>query len=194
MIYVLSMYDTVPNGALEVNTTSRSTNQFQALSPFKLGPCKLYDDYASLNMENAWQYSKVYASQVDDNNMPTDEYFEWAKTGWSKKWADRYPMGRGAKPLFSWWDGEPLDYIEARKKIYAPLYAERVVQTAAYKELELLHEGGQDIALRDFDGYMYNDLGNTLRDVLNNPKKKMGHAFVIAMLLTNDPALKECNL
>jgi len=36
----------------------------------------------------------------------------------------------------------------------------------------------------------------TLKDVLNNPKKKMGHAFVLMMLLTNDKeeALKECFL
>jgi hypothetical protein len=35
-------------------------------------------------------------------------------------------MGRGAKPEYSLWDGERLDYIEARKRIYAPLYARAV--------------------------------------------------------------------
>lgn len=194
MIYVLSMYDKVPSGAIEINTTSRDVGIFQNLSPFKLGPCQLYDDYVSLNMENAWQYSKVYAHHVDENNMPTQEYFEWAKNGWNKKWADRYPMGKGAKPLFSWWHKEPLDYIEARKQIYVSLYAKRVILTDAYKELAFMHSNGQDIALRDFDGYMYNEMGYTLSDVLNNPNKKMGHSFVLAMLLTNDIALQECAL
>ncbi len=36
------------------------------------------------------------------------------------------------------------------------------------------------------DGYDYHKLGMSLEDVLNNPKRKMGHAFVIAMILAND--------
>jgi len=37
--------------------------------------------------------------------------------------------------------------------------------------------------LWDFDGYDYRH--TTLYEVLNNPKKKMGHAFVLAALLKN---------
>lgn len=193
MIYVLSMRDVLPEGAKEVNTTSHATDQFQQLSPFKLGPCDLYDGFTSVNMENAWQYAKVYASHINPDKTPNDEYWNWAKQGWSKKWADRYPMGKGVKPMFSWWKGSALSYIEARKAIYVPLYAKCIARTDAYAELEALHQSGQDIALRDFDGYMYHQNGYNLTDVLNNPSKNMGHAFVIAMLLSNDDALKECD-
>jgi hypothetical protein len=31
-------------------------------------------------------------------------------------------------------------------------------------------------------------------EVLNNPAKSMGHGFVLAMLLTDDAALKECEI
>ena len=34
----------------------------------------------------------------------------------------------------------------------------------------------------------------SLSDVLNNPGQSMGHGFVLAMLLTNDAALNECQL
>jgi hypothetical protein len=48
-------------------------------------------------------------------------------------------QGRGAKPLYSLWDGEKLGYIDARKRIYAPLYASAVVHADAFLELERLY-------------------------------------------------------
>lgn len=80
-----------------------------------------------------------------------------------------------------------------RNKVGVPLYAKCVVKTNAYEELNALYQSGQDIALRDFDGYMYHQMGYNLTDVLNNPNKNMRHAFVIAMLLANDSALNECD-
>lgn len=71
-------------------------------------------------MENAWQYAKVY-KQHTHNGAPTSDYWDWARAGWSNPSAVRFPMGRGAKPEYSLWDGQRLGYIEARKKIYAPL-------------------------------------------------------------------------
>ncbi len=100
-----------------INTTSRSTTWSKGLSPFFCGPCDLYDIYNSKNVENAWQYAKVYAQHVDADQNPTESYFLWAQGGWNKKIADRYPMGKGAKPLYSYWNGEKLPYIDARKKI-----------------------------------------------------------------------------
>jgi hypothetical protein len=44
----------------------------------------------------------------------------------------------------------------------------------------------------DFDAYPYGCM--SFSEVLNNPDKAMGHGFVLAMLLTNDAALKECKL
>jgi hypothetical protein len=34
----------------------------------------------------------------------------------------------------------------------------------------------------------------SLSQVLNNPAKSMGHGFVLAMLLTDDAALRECEI
>jgi hypothetical protein len=68
------------------------------------------------NVENAWQFSKVYPEHVGADNEPTPEYFRWRGAGYDNKWASRYPKGKGTKPLYSLWSGEKLDYIAARKK------------------------------------------------------------------------------
>jgi hypothetical protein len=64
-----------PDGAVVINTTSRSSGWSIGLSPFLLGPVKLYGDYVSQNVENAWQYSKVYCQFTDENNEPSTAYF-----------------------------------------------------------------------------------------------------------------------
>jgi len=169
-----------------INVTSRSSRTWcHDLSPFFLGPCQLYDGIVSKNMENAWQYSKVYASQVDSQSRePTQVWRDWAKFGWNRVKADRWPMGQDASPEYSYWKGEKLGYVEARKKIYCPLYAEAVQKTEGFKTLKGLYETEEHIYLWDFDGYDYLKFGKSLKEVLNDPSKKMGHAFVLAMLLT----------
>lgn len=166
-----------------VNTTSRSRDWSQGLSPFYLGPVELYNGYGALNVENAWQFSKVYPDQVDKDGNPTAEYFKWAINGWKDRFAHRYPRGKGAKPLYSYWKGEKLPYVEARKRIYAPLYARAVEVTPAYEKLKMLYAEKGELWLWDFDGYDHRALGMTYEEVLNHPRKKMGHAFVLAMML-----------
>jgi len=42
---------------------------------------------------------------------------------------------------------------------------------------------GEDLYLLDFDGYDHKELDMSYDDVINCEKRKMGHAFVLAMLL-----------
>jgi hypothetical protein len=167
-----------------INTTSSSTNWSRELSPFFLGPIPLYFDLISKNMENAWQYTKIYKCHVDQNGNPIDDYWTWSLTGWNKARADRYPMGKNAIPLYSFWDNKKLNYIEARKFIYLPLYQNAVIKTEAFKKLkELYIQNNKNIILFDFDGYDHLKIGKSLSAVLNDPNRKMGHAFVLAMML-----------
>jgi hypothetical protein len=166
-----------------INTTSRSTNWSRGLSPFLLGPVELYNGMISLNVENAWQFSKVYKEYTNNNEDPTPEYFNWANKGWNSKFAYRYPLGKGRKPLYSWWNGEKLDYITARKKIYYPLYSKTVEKTESYKILEKMYKETGELWLWDFDCYDHRKLNMNYDDVLNCPNRKMGHAFVLAMML-----------
>lgn len=184
MIRIIGPKDKVNDKQLVINTTSRSTVFWsKQLSPFYLGPVELYNNFFSLNMENAWQYSKVYPEYLDNNGDPSSDYFVWAKNGWNRKWGDRYPMGKGKIPVYSFWNGEKLNYIEARKQIYLPLYQKAVIETDSFKKLKDVYKKEECITLFDFDGYDYSKLNMTLDDVLNEPKKKMGHAFVLAMML-----------
>ena len=168
-----------------------------------LGPIHTPEGLRCENMENFWQYSKVYESHVysmlevgrlDDPRLweIKPDYYTWRDLGWAKKRADRYPMGKGARPMYSLFDGHKLDYVKARKVIYAPYYAALVIQTQSYKLLYdyVTGETYNDLVLRDFDGWDHEKEDMTLKEVINYPKKKMGHAFVLKMLLTGE--IYEC--
>lgn len=168
---------------LPINTTSRSTNWSRGLSPFVI-PCVLSNGMTAKNVENAWQFSKVYKDQLSIcSDIPSVEWYEWRKAGFEDSFAHRYPKGKGAIPLYTFYDGEQLSYIEARKKLYIPAYANNVRKTEAYKQLYELVIAGNDISLIDFDGYDYAKLNMSFDDVINCESRKMGHAFVLAMLL-----------
>ncbi len=182
MITIIGPGYKVAEGVDVINTTSRAISWSKNLSPFFCGPVDLYDGYTSINVENGWQFSKVY-EYYSNNGEVGDRYFKWAQDGWNDKKAHRYPMGKGVVPLYSYWAGEKLTYIEARKRIYIPLYSQAVKKTFAFEKLKKMYEAGQDLVLWDFDGYDHRALGMDFEQVINDPIKKMGHAFVIAMLL-----------
>lgn len=194
-----------PGCGIVINTTSKAEKGWEKhLSPFYLGPCYLYDNHMAKVMENAWQFCKVYKQHTDEKGDPTAAYWEWATAGWANPIPQRYPIKRGAKPEYSLWKGQKLGYIDARKQIYAPLFAEAVQKTEGWQHLIQLYHKLDIIVLRDYDGYRH-DLGSdetgwtgtgpmTLTDVLNCPYKIMGHAFVIKMLLTKDDALQQIHL
>lgn len=181
MVKVIGPRDPIDKTA--INTTSRSKDWSIGLSPFYLGPVKLYEEYTAINMENAWQFSKVYKEHVDDDNNPTEKYFKWAKEGWESDRAFRYPMGKGKKPLYSLWEGNKYEYVEARKKIYIPLYAAAVQKTDAFRKLKQVYAAFGDIVLWDFDGYDHRAKNMTYQQVIDSTTNKCGHAFVLAMLL-----------
>src|SRR5690606_26936942 len=118
----------------------------------------------------------------DSAGDPSALWFTWARRGWSASRADRYPRGKGARPLYAYWDGEKLGYIEARKRIYIPLYAQAVLRTPQFRELCRRAEN-EHLALFDFDGYRHEGFGMTLAEVVECPEKTMGHAFVLKLLV-----------
>jgi hypothetical protein len=191
-ITVIGPQDEAPTGRtapLIFNTTSRSKDWGKAFSPFILGPVLLYPPFYALNVENGWQYAQCYSKHLDaGTKLPTQDYWRWAQAGWASPKARRYPMGKGMPPLFAWWNGLKLDYIQSRKQIFAPLYAQAVVTTAEFAHAKRLYADGNHLVLWDFDGYRHRDFGMNYRDVLNDPGRTMGHAFILAMLLEEQPA------
>jgi hypothetical protein len=184
MIHVVNFQFKAPDDALVINTTSRSSNWSRGLSPFFVGPVDLYNGFTAINVENGWQFSKVYPYYADEDGNPSDRYFKWAEEGWNDTKAHRYPMGRDTvPPLYSWWDGEKLSYVEARKKIYIPLYSNAVRKTSAFEKLKELHDAGETLYLQDFDAHNLVPGDFDYMTLVNNSNIKVGHAYVLAMML-----------
>jgi hypothetical protein len=182
-----------PDNPIFVNTTSRSQTWGKRLSPFFAGPCPLYSGAPCLeakNVENAWQFSKVYPDHYPDHigtdGDPTEAWHRWAKIGYLTERGIRYPVGRGAKPIYSWWDGKRLGYVESRKEIYIPLYSQAIHPLKEFRKLvELLKEHGE-VVLWDFDGYDRKAAGKSLNDVIHDPSRPMGHSFVLEKMLREE--------
>lgn len=189
MIHIATFWEKEKYPIPRISTVSNSSGKWMQLSPFILGPVEAYDGLVSENFENLWQYSKCYREHLLDGEL-SKEWFVWRDNGWADKKAHRYPVGKGRKPEFSYWKGEKLSYIEARKTIYAPIYARYVVETEAFKLLKHLYEANADITLLDYDAYDHHALGMSLKDVINEPNRIMGHAFVLAMIL--EGKLEDC--
>jgi len=87
-------------------------------------------------------------------------------------------------PLFSYWNGEKLSYVEARKKIYCPIYSEYVKKTEAWKQLKDLREQGYNIQILGYDGY---DISSkSMSYYVNDSSRPFGHELVLACLLQNE--------
>jgi hypothetical protein len=186
MIHVIGPNYKAPDGATIINTTSRSSTWSSGLSPFFCGPVDLYDGYVSKNVENGWQFSKLYEYYANEAGDPEERYFKWAQTGWNDTRAHRYPMGKGVIPLCSYWAGEKLSYVDARKKIYIPLYSAAVKKTSAYKQLvDLYNKMPKDevLYLWDFDAHSLLPGTFDYWQLWDNQNIKVGHAYVLAMML-----------
>ena len=183
---------------VQIDCTSGNKDEVmrRGVSPFYLGPVECYDGLMSETFERAWQCAKVYPWMANANGDPGEGYFAWRDMMWAKKGFEhkidiRFPVGKGnaRKCLYAWWkvDGafEKLGYIAARKAIYMPLYAKAVVKTEAYRRLVELRDSGKNLMLIDFDGYnIHHPKYNfTYNDAIHCPLLKMGHGFVLAMLL-----------
>lgn len=180
-VFIYGPKDNISNIKI-INVTSHSIELWsKLLSPFYIGPIKLYRNFISKTLESGWQYSKVYKEHLDSNGDPSTQYWQWAKHGWSNPNAVRYPRGKGRKPSYLYWDGEKLDYVDARLKVYFPIYRDAVKKTNAFTKLQELFKQ-DDLHLWDFDGYNI-----ALADALTNPNRPMGHAFVLKAMLLYGP-------
>eukprot|EP00727_Mastigamoeba_balamuthi_P012862 m51a1_g8199 putative nudix family protein (1026) ;mRNA; r:16948-20779 len=182
--------DVNAGNAVFVDVTSRaprSPGWQRGLSPFFAGPVELYGGRVAELVENAWQFAKVYPAMADGSGEPTEQYWKWASAGWASREAQRYPGGRGAKPLYTLWDGQHLPYVEARARVYCPLYAAAVAKTESFAQLKAVYkrcvDEGKMLVLMDYDGWDHVGQGYSLAEVLRTQTLVLGHSFVLAGLL-----------
>ena len=183
MVITISYKEELPKGFIEINCTSRGNDKWRELSPFMNRQVSNKEGIIAQNMENLWQFSKVYKSHINHDGSIKDEYFRWRLKGFNSKFAQRYPMGKGIKPEFLLWGEERLSYVEAREKVYFPKYEESIRDTDIFNDLVDLYRSKLDIAIRDFDVYRFDPTMLTIEDIVKNPYKKAGHGFVIYKML-----------
>jgi hypothetical protein len=150
----------------------------------------------------------------------TPAYFAWRKAGMEAQYAIRYPVGFKARSqcigslteaeLEAYYSDPKkksvklIDYIEARKQIYVPLYTELVQKVPKFKLLKKMAKK-QNLLIIEVDGphqegleYYQENYGvdddfienNTmlvtkenLRIMRNDPKFAYGHGYVLSSLL-----------
>lgn len=191
-------------GYSRFNVCSSARGITQELSPMLLGPVdierftgvKCADDQGKRlfgvelprlaeNLENAWQYSKLWPGEESAEGTPTRKWYVRRREGFLQKRGQRHvKKGKGVNrnvPLYSVWGAHRFRYVKARARIYCPIYAELVKKTNAYKELEQRLENGERLLLLDYDGYDRGD--KTLYECFDDETKPFGHGFVLASLL-----------
>jgi hypothetical protein len=184
MIYAVSFKHTIPEGVISMDVTSRSSNWGRLFSPFNLGPVKLYDEHWAYNIENGYQFSKVYPDFSTVYDLPAGHYWEWATKGWHTTKPIKYPLGVWSKHLYHWWDGKKLTNLEAQNQIFLPLYKSAVTKTSAFLRLKEMYETSkEDIYLIDFEGYNHRYLEKTWDQVVSDPDRPVGQGFALCMLL-----------
>jgi len=184
MIYAVSFHHKIPEGSLFLDCTSKSSNWGRYLSPFNLGPIPLYDGYVAKNLENAYQFSKVYPQHSTEDGCPSQSYWKWAQEGWNNYKPIKYPMGVWNKHLYHWWNNKKLSSLEAQNQIFLPCYKQAVVKTQAFAKLKSFYLNGQkDIYLIDYEGFNHRFLEKTWDDVVSDPNIPVGQAFALCMIL-----------
>ena len=217
-------------GAVRVDVTSGSGKLLgekkvpaTQLSPLLMGPVKDCDGIEAARFENLWQYRKVYPQLGHwdhEASRPGDAWVVWRNRGYGLTTKDgkgirrppevrniRKNHGISTAPQCHWWNDRELAYIDARKQIYVPMYAELAVKTEAFAELKAMVDAGQNVMILDIDGPPLSAYpngvrvdNNSIKDALHDTSHPFGHGYVVAALLAgvdldavcgNEPAQKK---
>ena len=192
-VYIASMnlrgkWANAPKDAIKVNVTSaqgKNNKNRRDFSPMTFIP-SLYKGYA--NFESFWQSGKVFEG-IDVKKVKNFWKNVSEKTGPKR----RFPGSKGIKVLYSKFNGEKMDYITSRKKVYVPLYFDLM----KHKEMALFWkkevENGNDVVVYDFDGPRLDNGEVTcieitidkLKQKINDTRFPFGHGYVVAAYLKN---------
>jgi hypothetical protein len=182
------------HGYKNINVCSSGPAPYKQLSPFLLGPIhfKEYDatgeqrNYEATNLENLWQFSKVWTCDVNPDGSIKADWFVTRDAGWADpKPHRRRKVSAGESTLYSFWNKERLLYGEARKRIYIPYYVQLAQATDAYKQLhKLVHEGGINVQIIGYDGRDF--AMGSLRACLEDLRAPFGHELVLCGMLRGE--------
>lgn len=189
------------DGYIVIPAWSRGARPWKDLTPFHLTL-----ESASC-FENFWQAKKVYAklekknfwhsteSPIGPDGNPTEVWQKWHDTVCAYPEPLRRPNGKNI-PLYVWHEGEKLGVVDARKKIYIPVYQELIRKHPTYHRL--LEIGSNRLIILEPDGpdpeefpqgkpVTYVELLEMQHKVERNGKYfPYGHGYVILLTLFED--------
>lgn len=144
-----------------------------------------------------------------DHGIITEEYWNWRRRGMFWKSPVRYPCGFNGKSnglcaiLQKDSNYQILGYIESRKQIYLPLYAQLIQGQSQFLELKERHQHGENLLIIEVDGPHQEDLDyymekyhvgadfiehftmlvnqQNIQLMLNDTKHPFGHGYCLAM-------------
>lgn len=189
---------------------SRGSKPFDQLSPFKIGhePGKNFECYwqswkvwSKVEKQEKFDWSWPEETHVDqDTGLPNEKWIKWHEALLNNKRPVRRPNGR-AIPLYAWWEGEQLDVVQARKRIYIPELQKLYRAHPVYQILLDRVRSGHNLIIVEPDGPCYKtwpkgrdvdlqllvDLQDrTTRE--EDPTKYFpyGHGYVLALTILQD--------
>lgn len=204
------------DGYTTIPAWSRGAKPWRELSPFEVGGF----DYAGVRVhlfENFWQGLKVYKKVEKQNKKewaypaevhvdegtgePNQAWHQWSKALLQHTLPVRRPNGRNI-PEYTWFNGEKLDLIAARKRVYIPYYQRLLRAHPVYQQLLALFRVGKNLIIVEPDGpcpETYPDgMPVTLERLIelqevtvreeNGRYHPYGHGYVIALTLLEDVA------
>ena len=197
-VHVCSPKDVPPEGALMLSVSSRAPvlnpqgwKDLWLLSPFSVveGGVRVpgLKEARSQTVENAWQFLKIWP---DEDAWDCDT----AMAAFQSTCAIRYPRGRTTKAIGAYWGGYGakvgmhIGYVEARKRIYVPLYRELLDKPDRAPLIDLLREvaSKQTLWIWDFDSYDINRCGmSDLIEAIDYEPRPFAHAFLVALAIQN---------
>lgn len=201
----------------------------------KLGPYALKNEKGQL-LENVWQFSKIYPhlprvsiplsarnqeivwqwqqdEHYKDGHVLKEPYLKWRRAGMDNKKPVRNPVGWKlmSSCVGSFKDeslDKKLDYIEARKEIYLPMYSAAVRKHELFSRLLAKLKSGRNLLICEVDGPRQESLGyykkeynvpdnwiennsiavtpETMSILLNDKYYAFGHGYCLAMTLLEE--------
>jgi len=181
-----------PVGCLKLNVTSAQATLNKNRRDFS--PMTYVDgSYKGFaNFESFWQSGKVFEEIDEEKAMKF-----WKNVGKAKKSGERgapkrrYPGSKGKKVLYAKFPGfenQEMDYVTSRKEVYVPFYEEMIKKREMTLYWKSLVEGGQDVAVYDYDGPRSEDGSEAaaevtmelLKEKINDTRFPFGHGYVVA--------------
>jgi len=223
-------YPTYP-GFTQIVALAKTTPEYGELSPFNLRNeqgqilenvwqfSKVYPKvpstvarFSSRSSRIVWTWPEE--THLDPNGNPTPEYWKWREAGMNNPYPVRAPVGWAHLKTCAYAlekdcppseENPKLGYIEARKRIYLPIYLKAVIHEPKFHELLQRWRNGENLLIIDVDGPHQESMGyykarynvpdnfiewgsveateTNLCILLNDERHPFGHGYCLAWAL-----------